>query len=141
MQRIALSVLVIVLLASVGVLAQQQAQTQTDDLPPGPTSISRSVLEDQTLTEQFDLVQLVLEFAPGAWTPMHTHGGVGVVTVLEGEMTVRMEDGTEQTYAAGEMWLEHPGEHAEVGNAGDAVARVVATFILPEGAELTTVRE
>jgi hypothetical protein len=51
-----------------------------------------------------------------------------------------VEDGTENTYTAGEFWVEQSGEYAEVGNAGDEVARVVATFILPEGAELTTVQ-
>jgi steroid delta-isomerase-like uncharacterized protein len=132
--------LLVLLLFPFVALAQQQTQTETSDLPPGPTSISRSVLEAQTLTGQFDLVQIVLEFAPGAWTPLHTHGGEGIVTVLEGEITVRMEDGTENTYTAGEFWVEHSGEYAEVGNAGDEVTRAVAVFILPEGAELTTVQ-
>jgi quercetin dioxygenase-like cupin family protein len=130
----------LLLLISVGVLAQQQ-QTQTGDLPPGPTTAASSTLEDQTLTEQFDLVQLVLDFAPETWTPMHTHGGRGIVTVIEGEITVRMEDGTETTYQLGDMWVEEPGAHAEVGNAGEARARVVVSFLLPEGAELTTVQE
>lgn len=133
-------IFLLVLLASVVALGQQQ-QTQAGDLPPGPTTVVRATLEDQTLAEPFDLVQLVLDFAPGAWTPMHTHGGRGIVTVIEGEMTVRMEDGTETTYQVGEMWVEEPGEHAEVGNAGEAPARVVVAFLLPEGAELTTVRE
>jgi quercetin dioxygenase-like cupin family protein len=127
----------------VGFVFAQQAgqQNQAEDLPPGPTQFARSVLEDQSADESFDVVQLVLDFAPGAWTPMHTHGGRGIVTVLEGVMTVRMEDGTETTYQAGEMWAEEPGEYAEVGNAGDAPARVMVTFILPEGAQLTTVQE
>ena len=129
--------LLVLSLISFAALAQQ---TQTQDLPPGPTQLARSMLEDQAL-DQGDVVQLVLDFAAGAWTPLHTHGGIGVVTVIEGEITVRLEDGTETTYAVGEMWVEQPGEFAEVGNAGDAPARVVATFLLPEGAELTTVRE
>ncbi len=109
------------------------------DPPPGPTLLARSILEDPAV-EQADVVQLVLEFAPGSWTPLHTHGGIGLTTVIDGVITVRREDGTETTYAVGEMWVERPGEFAEAGNDGDTPARVVVTFLLPEGAELTTVR-
>ena len=130
----------LLLLVSVVALAQQQHPAH-EDLPPGPTTAASSTMEDQTLTEQFDLIQLVLDFAPGTWTPMHTHGGRGIITVVEGEVTSRMEDGTETTYQAGDMWVEEPGDYAEVGNTGEAPARVFVSFLLPEGAELTTVRE
>ena len=37
------------------------------------------------MTEPFDVVQQLLDFAPGAATPVHTHPGIVVVTVLAGE--------------------------------------------------------
>lgn len=126
-----LSVLFVSLLASA--LAQE--------LPPGPSTVQSATFEDVQAPDDFDLVQTVLEFAPGAWTPLHTHGGEAFVTVLDGELVVRNAAGTETTYAAGDTWVERIGDFAEVGNMGDMPARIFVTFLLPKGAELTTVHE
>ena len=53
------------------------------------------------LAGEFELVQLVVDFPPGTWAPAHTHGGTMLVTVLNGEQTVRDEQGSEKTYKAG----------------------------------------
>src|SRR5262245_25561784 len=39
--------------------------------------------------QQAELVQLVVDFPPGAWTSWHTHGGQAINLVLEGEITLR----------------------------------------------------
>lgn len=131
----------LVLLLVPFVALAQQTQTQTGDLPPGPPTVARSELPDQNLEGSFNLIQLVLEFASGTWTPLHSHGGMVLITVLEGEVIMRMEDGPEHRYAAGDTFVEGPGEWAEVGNDGNVTARIVVTALLPEGAELTTVRQ
>jgi quercetin dioxygenase-like cupin family protein len=112
----------------------------THDAPPGPTTLHRSTFENALPQAAFDVVQLVLDFAPGAWTPLHTHGGEAFVTVLAGELTVQIEGSEPLTYAGGEQWLEAPGEYAAVGNEGTDPGRIAVTFILPKAAELTTVR-
>jgi quercetin dioxygenase-like cupin family protein len=86
------------------------------------------------------VLQAVLDFAPGAWTPVHTHGGPAYVTVLEGEMTLRM-GGADQTFRAGEGWIDNPDEPHAAGNEGATGARVLVTFVLPRGATPTTVVE
>ena len=35
---------------------------------------------------QSELVQLVVDFEPGAWTSLHTHGGQAIKLVLEGRL-------------------------------------------------------
>src|SRR6478735_6805755 len=35
----------------------------------------------------FEAIQLILELAPGAQTPPHSHGGPDLITVLDGEVT------------------------------------------------------
>ncbi len=89
---------------------------------------------------QAEVLQVILDFAPGAWTPVHVHGGPAYVTVLEGEMTLRMA-GMDQTFAAGEGWIDNPDEPHAAGNEGAAPARLVVTFVLPKGATPTTVVE
>lgn len=109
-------------------------------LPPGPRTVHHSTMEIATPPAPLDAVQMVLDFAPGAWTPPHTHGGDVLITVLAGTMTVRGGEG-ERTYAAGETWIERAGNVHAAGNAGSAPARLLATFILAEGAPLTTVEQ
>lgn len=112
----------------------------TQDLPPGPVAVYQTRAAGPAISGALDVVQLQADFAPGAWTPQHEHGGLGVVTVTEGSMRVRNASG-ETSYGTGESWVEGEGEVAAVGNAGDQPARLVGTFVLPRGATLTTVRE
>jgi LPXTG-motif cell wall-anchored protein len=110
------------------------------ELPPGPTTVQPlSRLQLEPAPGRFEETQLViLDFAPGAWTPLHSHGGLTLVRVLEGEVT-RRAHGAEDAFRPGEGWVEAPGDVHDAGNAGAAPARVLVTFLLPAGAPPTTV--
>jgi quercetin dioxygenase-like cupin family protein len=113
--------------------------TSTGDLPPGPTPVYRTTMTMTASLGNFEAIQVINDFAPGAWTPPHWHGGPVLLTVLEGELTLRDEEtGEETTYAAGESWIEEIGHVMAVGNEGEVKARVAIIFLLPEGASLTT---
>ena len=107
--------------------------------PPGPVLDYRTSFEATNPSVTFDLVNLVVDFAPGAWTPLHSHGGHGMVTVLEGEVVHRPHGGEERRVVAGESFLEIPGHPHTAGNVSGAKARVMFSVLLPKGAELTTV--
>ncbi|MFD1731895.1 cupin domain-containing protein [Deinococcus malanensis] len=94
-------------------MATDRTSSQT---PAGANVALNTKLENASAME---IVQLVLDFAPGAFTPSHTHGGMGLVSVMNGEITVR-EAGKTRIFKAGESWTEMPGVYAEVGNAGTA---------------------
>lgn len=128
--------LIVVLVLGALFLAQNLDEAQAQQLPPGPKALASHTFAD---AHRFDLVQFFLDFAPGAWTPEHTHGGVGYATVVEGSMVVR-EKGSEKAYKPGESWAEIPGEYAVVGNPGSSKAVIAVTFLLPKGAALTTPR-
>ncbi|MGD9890094.1 MAG: cupin domain-containing protein [Dehalococcoidia bacterium] len=130
-------------LAALVILPQRPAVTQAQpsaQLPPGPRTVHQSAMELAMPTAPMDAVQMVLDFAPGAWTPPHSHGGDVLVTVLAGTMTFRGSSG-EQAYQAGETWTERAGEVHAAGNNGSEPARLLATFLLPDGAPLTTVEQ
>jgi quercetin dioxygenase-like cupin family protein len=110
------------------------------ELPPGPQVVYRSTMEVSNPPAVFDTVNLVLDFAPGASTPLHSHGGQGIVTVLEGELVHRPEGGEERRLRAGESFLEMPGHAHIAANDSAANARVLFTALLPKGAQLTTVQ-
>lgn len=103
---------------------------------PGPTVVSQAKYPLTVGNGEYDLITTILEFPAGAGVANHTHGGHVLVTVLSGEMTLR-EKGTEKTVKAGESWTESPGNVHSVVNAGTTTARVVGSFLLPKGAEVT----
>jgi quercetin dioxygenase-like cupin family protein len=126
-----------VLVAALG-LAMVLAQAE---LPPGPGLVHRVSFTSEAIPQTFDVVSLVLDFEPGAWTPLHSHGGQGVVLVLEGEVTTRDAEGMEARFGVGEYWIEMPGHKHKAGNEAQVRARVLFTIALPEGEQLTTVHE
>ena len=106
---------------------------------PAPTVVSRHQQSFTSHSGPFDLVQLVQDFAPGAQTPPHSHGGTGQVTVLEGEFELRTSGGTSR-FRAGQGFTETANESMQLTNVATGAARMVVAFVLPKGAELTTAR-
>ena len=104
---------------------------------PGPTVVSQANYPITMGSGEYDLKTATLEFPVGAGFADHMHGGYVLVTVLSGEITLR-EKGAEKIVKAGESWTESPGNVHAVINAGTAPVRVVAAFLLPKGAVMTT---
>jgi LPXTG-motif cell wall-anchored protein len=90
------------------------------------------------VTGDYDVIQLMLEFRPGAWTPPHTHGGYILVSPQDGELTVRDSQGVEKKFKTGESFVETPGLYLEIGNASSSGVHVAVVALLPKGALLTT---
>jgi quercetin dioxygenase-like cupin family protein len=86
---------------------------------------------------QAEVVQLVVDFPPGAWTSWHTHGGQAINLVLEGEITLR-HAGLQRPYRAGQAWTDSTGQVHAAGNTGRGKARLLTNFLLPKGAPQTT---
>ena len=111
---------------------------QPDDTTPRP----RPVVGWQGRTDgvpppsPYEAVQWVLDFAPGAATPWHTHAGQLLVTVLEGEVTFNVNN-RDQVYKAGQSFVELPNEVAQARNATGSRTSVLATALLPKGAPLS----
>jgi quercetin dioxygenase-like cupin family protein len=90
---------------------------------------------------QAGLIQLVVDFEPGAWTSLHTHGGQAINLVLEGEITLRRH-GIDRPHRAGESWTDSTSQVHAAGNTGFGKARLLTNFLLPRGApEITVIEE
>lgn len=108
---------------------------------PAPATPNKTLytftLASPNISGGYSLVQQVLDFAPGAQTLKHRHGGPGVITVIQGQVTLST-DGVEKTYNVGDSFSETPGQTLQAFNRGSTELIVVATFVLPDGAQLTT---
>jgi quercetin dioxygenase-like cupin family protein len=94
-------------------------------------------LNSPSISGGYSLMQQVLDFAPGSSTAKHHHGGPGVITVIQGSVVLNT-DGKDQTFSTGQSFTELPGHTLQAFNRGSSDAIVVATFLVPDGAQLTT---
>ncbi len=108
---------------------------------PAPATPNKTLytftLATPTISGGYSLIQQVLDFAPGSQTLKQQRGGSGVFTVIQGQMTLTT-DGVENTYGVGDSFSETPGHTLQAFNRGSTDLIVVATFILADGAQLTT---
>ncbi len=111
---------------------------QPDDTtpPPRPSPGYQFRTDGLPVPAAYDVAHQVLDFAPGAATPWHTHPGQVLVTVLEGRLTFRVK-GTETVYTAGDSFIELPNEVAQAANTTETRTTVMATFLVPRGAPLS----
>ncbi len=116
-----------------------ETTNQPDAAAPTGPAPKKSEIKFATpdVPKQFDLIEVEQNFAAGAQTPVHTHGGPAYITVVSGELTL-VQDGRYRTYDAGDSWTEKPGVFMQVVNRGTAPASTFVTFLLPKGATLTT---
>src|ERR1700730_8016845 len=108
---------------------------------PAPATPNKTLytftLASPSISGGYSMGPQVLDFAPGAQTLKHRHGGPGVITVLQGQITLR-SDGVEKNYQPGDSFSETPGQTLQAFNRGTAELIVVATYLLPDGAQLAT---
>ncbi|HLF77339.1 MAG TPA: cupin domain-containing protein [Dehalococcoidia bacterium] len=104
--------------------------------PPLPTNRYVSQFPVSAAPAQYELVQLMLDFAPGASTLLHSHRGPTYVTVLEGQVT-RSEEGKDSSFAPGQTFIEEAGKFHSAANRGSARARVMASLLLSPGQPVT----
>ncbi|MEP6774299.1 MAG: cupin domain-containing protein [Chloroflexota bacterium] len=107
--------------------------------PPGPTLPFHGDYPLTVAAGDYDLTNLVLDFAPGAEIPLHYHGGPVVVVGMDGTLTLRPEGAPEMLVKPGDVMNEEAGAKHVMINNSNANARILAGVLLPKGAELTTV--
>jgi quercetin dioxygenase-like cupin family protein len=128
---------------AVAVVLLPKGAAITTPVPGSPkpallATVTRATFADPAVATQIDQIRTVFDFAPGSWTPRHMHSGPALVLVLEGEVTLR-QGGVDKVYKAGESWTESVGQVHQAGNMGTVNARVVSNYLVPSGAQATTV--
>ena len=122
-----------VLLGSAGLALLSQA------LPAQPASGGAKVVFEHDVPDLtikgWSATAVEVSYAPGESSPPHSHPGITIAYVLEGEIRSKVGDGPEQTYAVGQMFLETPGQlHAVSRNASATrPAKLLAILLAEKG--------
>jgi quercetin dioxygenase-like cupin family protein len=102
-----------------------------------PVGLKRTDLMKQDLSAPGrEVVQVMIEFAPGATAPYHSHPGEELVYVVEGTLEYALEGKPPVTLKAGDVLLVPPGTLHSVKNTGSGSARELATYIAEKGKPL-----
>ena len=90
--------------------------------------------------DNWALTAVEVTYGPGERSAAHSHPGITIAYVLEGEIRSKVGNDPERTYSVGQMFFENPGEiHAVSGNASDTKpARLLAVLLAEKGKPLTT---
>lgn len=94
--------------------------------------VLRDVLQDQPLTDSADMkvVMSRLTVKPGGEIAAHVHPGDEHAVVVQGG-TVQLTDGTEATYAAGDVIFYAAGDaHGGLRNTGDSEIVMLTTHVV-----------
>lgn len=88
-----------------------------------------------------EVIQVLVEFAPGAAAPRHAHPGEELVYVVEGVLEYQLDGQAPVTVKAGEvLFIPYGGVHA-VRNVGSGKAAELATYIVEKGKPLLVLAE
>ena len=88
-----------------------------------------------------EVIQVLVEFAPGVSAVRHSHPGEELVYVTEGALEYRLDGRPPLTVKAGEvLFIPHGTPHA-VKNVGSVKAAEVATYIVEKGKPLLQLGE
>jgi quercetin dioxygenase-like cupin family protein len=99
-----------------------------------PSGIGRhEALRHDLDTSGREVVQVRVDFAPGAAFGMHTHPGVEVAYVLEGTVEYSFVDKPAVTLKAGESLYIPAGTPHAAHNPGQQPAAELATYLVEKG--------
>lgn len=88
-----------------------------------------------------EVVQTIVELAPGTAAPRHTHPGEEIIYVLEGTWEYTVDGKPPVTLKAGDVLFIAAGTIHSARNVGTARGRELATYIVEKGKPLFSVVE
>ena len=122
-------------LMAASVLALSAAQAQ-------PSGIKRTDLQRHDLSAPGrEVVQVRVDFAPGAAFGSHSHPGEEVVNVLEGELEYQIEGKPPVTLKAGDVLFIPAGVMHSARNVGTVTGSELATYIVEKGKPVLTLKK
>lgn len=102
-----------------------------------PTGVGRTDLLRRDLsTPQIEVIQVRVDFAPGATAPRHSHPGEEIAYAIEGVMEYQLEGQPPVTLRPGQVLFIPPGTIHSVKNLSGAPAAELATYIVKKGEPL-----
>jgi quercetin dioxygenase-like cupin family protein len=105
--------------------------------PAGPPPIKRTPLGKVDVPgSNYEVVFGIAELVPGPTTGRHSHPGIVIAYVAEGEFWYLIDGQPERTYKAGDAFQVPEGAVHNEGAVGSKPAKVMAVYIVEKGKTL-----
>ena len=123
-------------IVAAGAVANAQPAQQASSTP----GIKRTILQrtDVPVTVQHECVVGAAELSPGVNIGKHTHFGVEVGYVLEGEADLMVDGEPVKHLRPGDSYQIATGKPHDARNTGTRPAKVLATYVVEKGKPLAT---
>jgi quercetin dioxygenase-like cupin family protein len=109
------------------------------DAQAPPPGIKRTDLQREDLSAPGrEVIQVLVEFAPGVSFPRHSHPGEEIVYVVDGSLIYEVEGKPPVTLDAGDVLFIPAGAVHAVRNVGDSKGAELATYVVEKGKPLIT---
>jgi quercetin dioxygenase-like cupin family protein len=134
LNRKRLSFILLIILLCLPSVSFMAAAQDTPAPSGGFTTLSAAWFPGVVLNGTFTEIVRVFDFPTGTGTGLHMHGGPTLLSMIDGALTLRQNE-VDESYGAWEHWTEMPDVVHEAFNDEATTARVVASYLVPEGAE------
>jgi quercetin dioxygenase-like cupin family protein len=106
---------------------------------PAQPGIKRTdIVRNDLSTPGREVIQVLVEFAPGVAFPRHSHPGEEIAYVTEGVLEYALDGRRPVTLKAGDALFIPAGTPHAVKNIGSGKAAELATYIVEKGKPLLT---
>jgi quercetin dioxygenase-like cupin family protein len=96
-------------------------------------SFVRAPLQKSEYPAGYETHIMLVTSAPGALLPRHTHPGLEMSYIVEGELTVTIEGRADLVVKAGSSFSVPPGVAHSAKNTALIPTKVLATFVIERG--------
>jgi len=120
------------LLGVIGAGAQAAAGFKATEVFKGSTTIKGQALQ-YPATSQPEVTALLVDLEPGGESDRHQHPSAPYIYVIEGTFTVEFDDGTRQSFQAGQGFLEAVNTWHKAHNLGTTPLKFMVVFTGEQG--------
>jgi quercetin dioxygenase-like cupin family protein len=119
--------------------AQYGMPSPTPVAPAAPSAITRTILHTADFPAQFQTIQAYVVIAPGGIAASHTHPGVEVGYVLDGEGDFYVKGEPKRHLHAGDSFLNPAGvPHGAINTSSTQPLKIVSTYVVDKSKPLAT---
>ncbi|CAN5686035.1 MAG: cupin domain-containing protein [Gammaproteobacteria bacterium] len=122
----------VILLSVISAGAQAAAGFKATEVFKGSTTIKGQALQ-YPATNQPEVTALLVDLEPGGESERHQHPSAPYIYVIEGTFTVEFDDGTQQSFQAGQGFLEAVNTWHKARNLGATALKFMVVFTGEQG--------
>jgi quercetin dioxygenase-like cupin family protein len=119
--------------------AQYGMPSPTPVAPAAPSAITRTILHTADFPDQYQTIQAYVVIAPGGTAASHTHPGIEIGYILDGEGDFYVKGEPKRHLKGGDSFLNPAGvPHGAINTSSTQPLKIVSTYVVDKSKPLAT---